>query len=126
MARNDFAIEPPRKIKISLPGFEPKAAAEATPPRKDKKRKRRQRKQRAAGSAAVTSSGSSSQPHRSANRATPAGAKEHKHRRNDEAEIEALAAAAAATAIPREVQDQLLRAFAGTQPPEQGGQHADE
>ena len=123
MARNDFAIEPPRKIKISIPGYKPQVAAEAPPPQQ-KKKKRRQRKQRSGGG--TSSSSPQNQQRRSGKPATQAGAKVPKHRRNDEAEIEALAAAAAATPIPPEVEDQLLRAFSGTHALEKGGQHADE
>lgn len=123
MARNHFAIERPRKISISIQGYDAQAVTKAQQKKRLESSKRQQRKGAAAQSAPPASAGAApaaaTQP-----RPTPAKANAPAQPRADDDEIEALSRAAAG---PEQCSsdDQLRQALAGDAL-EKGAHHADE
>ncbi len=93
MAKDHFAIERPRKISISIQGYDARARVTEQRKKQQERSKRLRRKQKREPVPA----------------STPAGASASQV---DEAEIEALATAA--TTLPNQLESDLRAAFAGT------------
>ncbi len=113
MAKNHFAIEPPGRISISIPGYDPAGNLKAQAGKREEKRRRDQR--RAAAQHAAGHTKDASAPSAGLSRAEKLSAA-------DEAEVEALAVAAAAPRNAAFDMD-LASAFRGES---EDDRHADE
>jgi len=107
MARTHFAIEKPRKISISIQGYDAQARTQAQQ-KKQMERSRRQKRKQKPDSAPVKPAVSPQPPASSPQLAAPPV--DQVQCDNDD-EIEALAAAASSTAISRKAQQDLQQAF---------------
>lgn len=108
MARNLFAIERPRKISISIQGYDAQARTQAQQKKQLERSKRQKRKQKAEGASAKPSTAPQS-PVASNPNAAPLPTAQVA--RADDDEIEALSNAASTSPMSRQVEQELEEAF---------------
>lgn len=114
MAKSHFAIERPRKISISIDGYNAQAQTLAQQRKQQDRRRRIRRKTDAAAKRQRVEHPESAQP-------SPAALPEPAQRQHDSEDIEALNRAAATQPLTDDVERELLAAFADGE-----GAHANE